>query len=183
MKNKISYTQLIKYLPYGFVLLLLLIYYIAIKNTLVLKAECSKLIKEKTLEQGAPTEILTLKNKLFEINQIIGNVGDENETDPLLEFISSQNKNNRSKLIDYQPSHFNKNKLFLVETRIAKFEGSYINLLKLLYNFEQNFKAGKVVSVSFETVQKLNNDRLGLTMTIYIQSILGNDKQIKSNTL
>jgi len=171
MFKGLSYKQRLKLLPVGFAISLLLIYWIAIHDTFRLKQNCKVLIEESRIAGDAPQQIALTQSKLDEINSIAGKKSKTNETDPLLEFVSKSNTSKLINLVDYQPVHTFQHQNYQVETRIAIFESSYINLLKFLYNLEKDFKSGKLVSVKFQTETNLKTERKRLLMTLYIQSI------------
>jgi len=169
MFKRLSFKQRVKLLPAGFLISLLLIYWIAIRDTFKLKQNCKALTEESRSAGDAPQQIAIIQSKLSEINTIAGkNSG--NETDPLLTFISNS-KTAQINLVDYQPVHTFQHQNYMVETRIAVFESSYVNLLKFLYHLEKDFKSGKLVSVKFQTETNLKTERKRLLMTLYIQSI------------
>ena len=69
---------------------------------------------------------------------------------------------------------------YTVETCVLEVKGSFINLLELVYLFEQKLTLGKIVSVSFikdeDRFTKISN----LKVTIYIQNIktINNEEKI-----
>ena len=169
MFKRLSFKQRVKLLPAGFLIALLLIYWIAVRDTFKIKQNCKALTEESRNAGDAPQQIVIIQSKLSEINTIAGkNSG--NETDPLLTFISNS-KTAQINLVDYQPVHTFQHQNYMVETRIAVFESSYVNLLKFLYHLEKDFKSGKLVSVKFQTETNLKTERKRLLMTLYIQSI------------
>jgi hypothetical protein len=176
MNWKLTYHQKVKALPSAFLCALLIIYLVAIKDVLKLHQDCSELNIQISKATDAPKETLTIRSKLNEINLIAGKSKDPENTDPLLEFISASSINKTIQLVEYQPVHQYKNQSNQIETRIACFEGSFSHLLKLLYRLEKEFKAGKVVSVKYQTETDFKTNKTRLLMTLYIQSIT-NDKE------
>jgi len=171
MFKRFSYKQRIKLLPVGFAIALLLIYWIAIHDTVKLRQNCKALIEESRVAGDAPQQIAITRSKLDEINAFAGKKSNASETDPLLEFVSNSNTSKLINLVDYQPVHTFQHQNYQVETRIAVFESSYTNLLKFLYNLEKDFKSGKLVSVRFQTETNLKTERKRLLMTLYMQSV------------
>ena len=178
MFKKLPYKQKVKLLPIAFLLSLLLIYSIAIRDTFKIKQNCNLLLEESKNAGDAPQQIAIIQGKLNLINSIAGR-DSVNETDPLLTFISSSEAGQVS-LVDYQPVHTFQHENYQVETRIAVFESSFTNLLKFLYHLEKEFKSGKLVSVKFQTETNLKTERKRLLMTIYIQSIKNEEKNTTS---
>jgi len=179
MLKRFTYRQRLKYLPVGFVLALLLIYWLAIRETVKIKNDCSELIKQTKTAEDAPQQMRLIKTRLDELNNVMGSDTVKSDADPLLKFVSRLNSNN-SNLVDFQPLHVFEHQNYQVETRIAVFEGTYVNLVKFLFDLEQKFLAGKVVSVKFQTETNFKTERKRLLMTLYVQSVknvaLNNDE-------
>jgi hypothetical protein len=172
---KFTYQQKLKMLPYCFLVMGLLVYWIAISGTVQLKKDCN-IIKDQMISMGdANAQLITLTNKLEELNKLTGDNEKGETTDPLLNFISSHSTSS-VKLINFLPLHIYSKKPYLIETRIAIFEGSFMNHLTFLFNLEKNYYSGKIVSVKFETETNLKTEKKRLLMTLYIQSI-SNEKK------
>lgn len=177
---KFTYQQKLKILPYSFLVMGLLVYWIAISGTVQLKKSCNT-IKNQMISMGdANAQLLLLTHKLEELNKLTGDNEKDETTDPLLNFISSHSTS-LVKLINFLPLHIYSKKPYLIETRIAVFEGSFINQLTFLFSLEKNYYSGKVVSVKFETETNLKTEKKRLLMTLYIQSI-SNEKKPSSET-
>jgi len=171
----LTYKQKVKILPIGFFIALLIIYGIAIRETIALKHDCTDLTEQTKAAVDAPQQMGIIREKLDELSLVMGKDSANSGTDPLLEFVSTSNISNAVNLVDFQPMHIFQHQNYRVETRIATFEGSYSNLLKFLNNLEKGFKSGKVVSVKFQTETNFKTDRKRLLLIIYIQSVK-NDK-------
>jgi hypothetical protein len=174
MNLKFTYQQKLKFFPLLFLMAVILVYWIAVSGTVELKKSCTNLRKQLVSAGDAPTQLASLQARLNELNKMKGNIEKEEGTDPLLNFVSI-NPVPATRLINYQPLHFYTRQPYLIETRIAVFEGNYNSLLKLLFTLEKSYSAGKVVSVKFETETNLKTEKKRLLMTLYIQSI-SNDK-------
>jgi hypothetical protein len=167
---RFTYQQKLKILPIVFMVSFILVYWIAIGSTVQLKRSCNELKMQMISAGDAPAQLLSLTHRLEELNSLTGNNEKGEATDPLLNFIST-NSASSTKLINYLPLHLYTKQAYLIETRIAIFEGSYVNLLTFLFNLEKNYSSGKVVSVKFETETNLKTEKKRLLMTLYIQSI------------
>lgn len=173
MKQKITYKNRLIYLLISAGLFAIILYNIAISDTITISSENTRLETQIIENIDAPKQIQSIKQKLYKIDLLIGNKTQE-EIDVhqlLLESITSFNYNNRLVLQDFpQPFILTKDGY---ETKTAKvtIEGGFINLLKLVHFLEQNHKIGKVVSVDFESIKKSNNTKKELHSTIYIQNI------------
>ena len=181
MDLKFTYRQKIKLLPLALILILIIIYGVAIKDVVSLHHDCIGLMDQISQTKDAPQEMASTERQLNEITQITGKVADPRDTDPLLEFISEADIKNAVQLVEYQPVHQFQSQHYRIETRIACFEGSFSHLLELLYQMEKQFKAGKVVSVKYQTELNFKTNKRRLLMTLYIQSISNNKDNTKMN--
>lgn len=166
-----SYQKSVKLLPWGACVVLLLVYWFAISETVKLRHEAHDLEKNVTAMKGAPLEIAAIKTKLSEINKTAGGNTNNTGTDPLMELTSSLASANNVTLAEYQPLHTYKNQNYTIDSRIAGFDAPFIPCLKVLYNLEKEYHNGKVVSVNFSTVKDYKTSQKHLTMQIIIQSI------------
>lgn len=171
---KLTYQQKLKLLPWALLAGLLLVYWIAVSGTVKLKRSCNDLKKQMTSAGDAPGQLVSLTARLNQLNALTGNGLKDGGGDPLMNFFST-NKISGADLINFLPLHAFTRQQYLIETRIAIFEGNFSSLLTVLFTLEKNYPSGKVVSVNFETETNLKTERKRLLMTLYIQSV-SNDK-------
>jgi hypothetical protein len=174
MIPKLTYQQKLKLLPWVFLAVIILVYWIAVSGTVKLKNRCNELRKEMILAGDAPAQLVSLTARLNEFNSMAGNNQNNGSSDPLLNFISTNSSPGVS-LINFLPLHVYTRQPYVIETRIAIFEGNYSSLLTVLFSLEKNYSSGKIVSVKFETDTNLKTAKKRLLMTLYIQSV-SNDK-------
>lgn len=170
MLKKLSYKKRLTYLPAAFLLAVLLVYLLDIRETLSVRSECQTLLEQTRTAEDAPKQMALIRTQLDELNNVMGKDTVQSESDPLLEFVSGLNSGNIN-LVDFQPLHMFEHQNYLVETRVAVFEGSYVNLVKFLFHLEHDFKGGKVVSVKFQTEINYKTNRTRLLMTLLVQSV------------
>ena len=179
---KFTYRQKLKALPFLFMAALMLVYLMAVSDTIELRSSCNELTVQMISADDAPKQLASFTARLDELNGMAGNSNSGEGTDPLLNFISMHSTSS-NKLINYLPLHFYQNQLYLIETRIAVYEGSYRSLLEFLFAFEKSYPSGKVVSVKFETETNAKSGKKRLLMTLYIQSITNEkDNSAKDQT-
>jgi preprotein translocase subunit SecF len=171
MFQKLTYKRIIKFLPIGFIIVLMLVYGLAIHETLSLKRKCKELTEQTIAAEDAPKQIVLLKNKLDDLNKVMGKDTTDAESDPLLRFVAGSNTNNNVRLVDFQPLHVFQHQNYQVETRVAVFAGQFVNLVRFLYSLERDFNSGKVVSVKFQVETNYKTNRKRLLMTLYVQSV------------
>jgi hypothetical protein len=170
MAPNISYKQKLKILPYLFLAVIILVYWIAVSGTVDLFRACTELQRQIVSAGVAPRQIDSLASRLNDLNRLTGNNETGIETDPFLNFISTRT-NSSNRLIKYLPLHFFRNKSYLIETRSAVFEGSFRSLTEFLFALEKEYPSGKIVSVKFETETNLKTEKTRLLMTLFIQSV------------
>ena len=162
-----------------FIVILLLIYWLSIRDTVELKTTCQDLTHQIILAGDAPKELSSLTLRLDELSGMTGKSITNEGSDPLLNFISTSTFST-NKLINYLPLHSYQNQRYLVETRTAVFEGTFRSLVEFLFDLEKRYVSGKVVSVKFETETNAKTEKKRLLMTLYIQSITS-EKEAPSN--
>lgn len=181
MNLKLTYKQKLKILPLVFLISLLLVYWIAIRDTLKIHWELNALKQQMITAGEAPKQLSALSSRLNELNRMSGKSNADQGNDPLLNFISTHSTAS-NKLVNYLPLHFFQNQGYMIETRIGVFEGDYRNLLYFLFELEKNYAVGKVVSVKFETETNVKTEKRRLLMTLYIQSVTNEkDTLVTSN--
>jgi len=74
-------------------------------------------------------------------------------------------------LKDFPQPYVTTDEGYVTKTALATVEGNFIDLLKLVYFLEMNYKVGKVVAVDFKTVKELRTRKRKLSSIIYIQNV------------
>lgn len=170
MFRQLTYRQLIRILPVMLLFTFILVYWLALGETFALKHKCNELVEEINNAKEAPKQLYVIRNKLDELNKMVGKDTLNSETDPLLRFLSDSEPNNIN-LVDLQPLHIFQHQNYQVETRVAVFEGKFIDLTKFLYHLEKEFNSGKAVSIKYQSETNFKTGRKRLLMTLLIQSI------------
>lgn len=170
MFKKLTYKQLIRFLPVIFVLTIILIYWLALSETITLKYKCKELAEEISNAKDAPKQLFSIRNKLEDLNKIMGKDTLNSDTDPLLRFLTDSEPNSIN-LIDLQPLHVFQHQNYQITTRVAVFEGRFIDLTKFLYHLEKDFNAGKPVSIKYQSETNYKTGKKRLLMTLLIQSV------------
>lgn len=178
MFQNLSHKKRFYYLVTGVILIILLGYNLALKKTFNLKSECVQIEKNIAELKDAPAQLVALKKKLNSIDRSVHLAFNKKQTiqDYLLEQIADYCSSNNILIREYpKPHQYNKDD-YAIETSHIVLEGSYINLLKLLYHIEQKYRLGKVSSAKFYTVINENTKVLELILELYIQNINQNEK-------
>jgi hypothetical protein len=171
--DKFSGKNKLIFLLVGFVFALILVYGIAVSNTISLWSKCKTLsVKIQGLEK-APEEIKEYKKKLDEINTFI-NKNDEksiNFHEGFLGFVSPYCSQRNIIIKEYPMPHQVENDKYIVETDIIRFEGEFSELLQLIYYLEKSNIKGHISSLMFETIPDHRTGVYTLNLTIYEQNI------------
>lgn len=161
----------------GSVLFALIIYFTTIKKTFDLYMQCNELEELLGQADNASQQMLQLEKQLQEIESVFGEKEERsnNYQQVLLEAISNYCSRNNVVLREFPtPAVFNEQD-FSVETNLVVVEGSFNNLLNLVYLLEQKNKSGKIASIQFQTKKDFKTKQQALTASIYIQNIKKTD--------
>lgn len=154
-------------------LFMLVLYNLAISDTVSLAVENNELETQILNNQDAPLRLKTIKEKLNKIKQIIGNE-DYEELDihqMLLQQITDKVQKNGLILKDFPQPYVIADKGYITKTAKATIEGDFVHLLQLVYFLEHNYKGGKVVAVDFNTTKEFRTRKRKLNSIIYLQNV------------
>lgn len=173
MKKKITYQQKLLYVLIGSGFFAILLYQMAISDTVNLMSENSSLKEQISKNQDAPEQIKTIKKKLKKIEQLVGNNVYENVDthQKLLQLVTEHVQKNNLILKDFPQPYLTTDKGYVTKTAQSTIEGGFVDLLKLVYFLENNYKVGKVVAVDFKTTKQLKTRRRQLNAVIYLQNV------------
>jgi hypothetical protein len=166
MQNSFTYKQKFFGMVIGFVILLLASYKKTYKHVFEAKSQLS-LVNEK-LQNGdnSYNEVFFLKNEIKSLDNIIGGqTKNPNEVqEMILDFISESSKD--INISSIQDTHILNDSEFRIYTNVLTIEGSYFDLVPMLYNIEQEFMVSKVVSAKFFSIKnyRTNSKRLYLEL-------------------
>ncbi|MDP2384979.1 MAG: hypothetical protein Q8M29_01290 [Bacteroidota bacterium] len=172
MFKDLTYQKKLKLLAPLAIVALLLVYFLGIKKTISLRSEIKekqeKLIQAKDID----TKVSLIRSKLKKIDNLIGSDMDSSSKviDVILEDITTYCSEQGCTLRDIPLMHEASDNNFDIETYFITVEGSYKQLLNLVYLLEQKKKSGGRLS-SCLLYSKKNNatKKLSLEATLYIQ--------------
>lgn len=170
--KKISWKQKNKLLLAGGIVLLWIVYSFALSNTVALRKDCNMLQQQLDSASGAPSRLLTLQLELQELEEMTSN----NDTstvlhERLLGIVAAYCQQNNCVLRDFAAPVCYRQQEWLIETHPIVVEGTFVHLLKLVHELEQE-KVGKIVSVDFQSKRDNKTQAVSLTATIYVQNII-----------
>lgn len=172
--NSLTYQQKLRTLIAGSIVMLIFCYQYGFKNTWNIYSEYQQ---NKTRTEQVNNYLSTvpyLKTEEEVVNDIIKkNFADTINSDRLtLAFITSFCKTNNLLLTDYQPMQIVENNNFDIATRQIAVEGSYIYLLKLLFEIENVQSYGRLCSVLFKGTEDISTGNVILKCTFYLQNLI-----------
>lgn len=173
MLKRIPYKKKNQLLLVVSLIFMVICYYLAIENTLNLRAQCSEIKEELSIAAKAPIKIAELEQQLKSIEGVIGNQAREG-IDPqqqLLQFVSHYCEEQQIILRDFPQPNSVEEDDYAIETNIFAVRGDFLKLLKMTYALEQDMRIGKVVAVTYRAKKNLRAKRLELIATIYLQNV------------
>ena len=173
MKRKITYKQRLLYVLIAGGVFLLVLYNLALSDTISLAFDNEVLKEQIEKNQGVTSELKKVKKQLATIKQVIGNEHNEQMDihQMLLELITAQTQKNNMILKDFPQPYALTDKGYLTKTVQATLEGGFVDLLQLVYFLENNYKGGKVVAVDFKTIKQRRTRKRKLNSVIYLQNV------------
>jgi hypothetical protein len=172
--KNLKYEQKIKFLITGASVMLILCYQYGLKKTWISYNEYKEnKIKTDQLSSYV-ANIPSIQNDEKIIDGILkNNIADTLNSDrQTLAFITFFCKKNKLWLTDYQPIQVTENSNFNIATTQVTIGGSYINILKLLFEIENLQSYGRLCSVLFKSNEDLNSGKIILKCTFYLQNLI-----------
>ena len=177
--RNLTYKQKNQLLVVAAILFAVISYYGALQNTVDLYKQTTDLEERLSLASTAPEQIIKYKKRLNKVSSnLLYNVDEENRQDHLLGLLGKLCKKHHVTLKEFPQVQVENESNYVIETNVIRVQGSYPNLVKLIYALEQTNKAGKVSSLKYELIKDRRNRREKLTATIYLQIIKQNNHEI-----
>lgn len=173
MKIKLTYHKKVVYLFILTGVFAIILYQIALVDTIDLITENSQFEADISKNKDAPLQIKTLKLKIEKIKQLIGN-NDYDGLDmhqELLISITEYIQTHQIVLKDFPQPYISTEKGYLTKTAKVTVEGDFITILRLIYFLEHNYFVGKVIAVDFKATKQLKTKKRRLNTTIYLQNV------------
>ena len=171
MKRKLTYKQRLLYTLIGSFIFSIVVYNLALSDTISLAVENSELEELISKSQDAPEKIQFAKQKIKRIEQLVGTNTVYNEVDihqVLLEAVTSYVQTNGLILKDFPQPYVAVNNGYITKTVQVTVEGDFVPLLKLIYFLETDYSVGKIVAVDFKTAKERRTRKRKLNTTIYL---------------
>lgn len=169
----LTYRQKNKYLLFASVFFLIFAYNFVIDKTVALYQANDALHKKINAGMNAPERKKILEAKLDGFNHTLNKYFTDSlkNREYILGIVSEFCNKNNLTLKEFPEPVLFQEKDFEIETNIVIAEGGYLNLLKLVYELEQNKSVARPASVNFEKKFDYKRKRDVLTLTMYLQNI------------
>lgn len=173
MFRNTTYKQRVMLFAAGCIIFLIVVYSLAIKQTIATGKKYKHLKKDIAQAADAPQMIKELEKKITFYDNLLGNQQDLSRSfrEVLLDYISNYCQQNKVVLKNFPSSHEYISNNFIIETSIVVLEGPFCNLLTLLHQLETKPGLGKVQSTAFESYTNIRTKRKVLHLTLYLQNI------------
>ncbi|MDQ3191763.1 MAG: hypothetical protein M3Q58_09225 [Bacteroidota bacterium] len=173
MLKQLTYKKRNLLLISGMVLFSIVIYISPIKKTIDLHTQCNELEEKLLLANNSSSQLSLLQKQLHEVEDIFGDKGEtyNNYQQNLLEIISNYCSLNNVILREFPTPIILNEQEFSVETNVVVVDGSFSNILNLIYLLEQKKKTGKISSLQFNSKKNFKTKQLGLSASLYIQNV------------
>ncbi|HWY38184.1 MAG TPA: hypothetical protein VNY73_06465 [Bacteroidia bacterium] len=172
MFKNLNSGKKLKWLGAVILLALVLVYFLAIKETLHLAGDCR--LKEQKLQQSKQLEqtVVLLRNEIKNLDRQIGSQPDTTRKvmDLLLDNITEYCNSNGCTIKEIPAAAQAVNNGYEIETYFITLEGSFKQLLSLAYLLEQKKKTGgHIASLLFQVTKNNNTKKQELLLTLYVQ--------------
>lgn len=171
--GKLSYRKKNQYLLWGSLAFVVVVYLLAIQKTLDLWKENTSLKSQLEQASHAPAALRELRQKRATFNSQLGiyMVKESDNQERIVQVANEFCQKNHLILREIpelirQPE----NEFEVITTQIVA-QGSFSDLLRMVYYFEQINKIGRVTSVTFEKKEDLKTRKPYLAVRILLQNI------------
>jgi hypothetical protein len=168
-----SYKQKNKYLLIGGVIFAVIIYMLAIRPTIDAYQQ-KKVLEQKLVQaKSAPQRMAGLETRLAFINSKVSSylIDSTRNQEDILHAVSTFCQKNNLTLNEFPVTTYEEQTDFTIETNVVVAEGSFSNLVRLVYELEHKNKVGKVNSVKFISSMDTKRKKNVLNLIIYLQNI------------
>ncbi|PXX95184.1 hypothetical protein DF185_22665 [Marinifilum breve] len=169
--NNFTYQSKMKLLPIVLVLVFLLVYSLTVSNTIDLSKQVKQLENQVEKLGDAPLQVQILKKRLEEIEERIGNHSGTITQEDIFDELSIYCKRNGLTMREFPVPHEVSKDDYKLQTHQVELEGSFKNLLKLLYFLEQETYLGKVAATKFLLKEDKRIREEYLSLTIFLQTV------------
>ncbi len=158
----------------GIVILLWAGYLLSFSNTFELKNKYHQLKKEQDLFTNISHKLTRLKQQNVYYDSILKSKQISTESsfqNNLLKTITSLADTTSIKVVTFNNPHIFKTDNAIINTFSFTLKGNFSKITQLIYQLEQNYKLGKIISVNFEKKKNYRRNTFFLECTVLLQQI------------
>ncbi len=154
----------------GFVLLLMAAYKKTYKHTFTARKALNEVRQKLNNTEASANNLIALKNDIKSLDRLIGghSLNPIHVQQKLLDFMAK--KNLKVDIVSIENAHVFTDKEFLIYSNRIELEGSYEELVKLLYETEKKFSGSRVVSAKFYSKKNYKTRKQTLFLKIILQN-------------
>ncbi|MCR9250195.1 MAG: hypothetical protein NXI20_07200 [bacterium] len=162
-------------LAVGFIVVVVLVYFVSFSRTISLYQENERLIRAESNKGNLPLKIASLNKKIQKTDSLI-EISQVNYQTRLMNTLGDRTKARKVKLTSIQDESFKQFDGLPYETFKITFQGKFVNLVKLLNDIEGNFGLGIVQSVNFRKVTDKRTKQVSLYLDVYLTRVKSKDE-------
>ena len=158
----------------GILLLCWVAYQFSFSKTFMLRKQYHTLKKEQELFSNVSHKLTQLKQKNVYYDSILESkkiVAESSFQHNLLKTITTFADTTTIKVITFNNPHIFKTDNAIINTFSFKLSGSFSKIIQLIYELEQHYKLGKIISVRFEKKKNYRRNTQYLECTVLFQRI------------
>jgi hypothetical protein len=173
MKKKFTYKQIYRLLPVLLFVFIIIAYRLSVSKTIDAWKLTNDLSEKVSTLDDAPAKIQQLREQIGVFDNLIGSSAkDSMETHQrILEKTGSFSSENNIVLVNFADPLIIDKETYSLETNIVIVEGGFQKLVQYVYNLENNWKPGKVVSTRFFIIKDMKTQEKKLYANVYIQKV------------
>jgi len=170
MSKSFTYKQNFFGIVVLFVVLIFACYKKTYKHIFEAKIQLNLVESKLNKANNSYNEVYMLKNEIRNLDNIIGGQSKtpEQVQQRILEFVSDYHDN--IKISSIEDTHIINEDEFRIYTNSIEVEGSYFDLIPLMYNIEQEFKVSRVVSAKLFSIKNYRTNSKLLYLKLIFQN-------------
>ncbi|WP_308993690.1 hypothetical protein QLS71_007940 [Mariniflexile litorale] len=140
------------------------------KHTLSARKELNSVNEKLFNNENSLEDLYNLNNDISNLNKTIGGQTSNPEVvqQKLLDFISKNNYN--VNIVSIEDVHLFSDNEFLIYSNQIELEGTFSNLINILYEIEKHFKNSRVVSTQLYSKKNYRTNTKNLFLKIILQN-------------
>ena len=170
MFKNITYKQKFIAILGGAIILFMASYKKTYKHMFIAKKELSQMEQKLSTNEYSFDNLYRLKNEISSLDNLIGgdNLDPKYVQQSILDFVSKTTLN--ANIVSIEDVHLFADREFLIYSNVIELEGTYENLINLLYEIEKNFKDSRVISTQLYSKKNYRTKKQNLFLKITLQN-------------